>query len=375
MTNFKFPRKKATFVLAAVLSLSMVFGGFGFAQDGVNPIRELSMEKSIELALENNSEIKQAKLDVEKAEIGVTKTKDFAEDKNIPTMSKNSISEGMLKKYNPRQAEGTLTINKKKEEFTEKKVKLAVEKAYYDVLKASQLLNVKKLALQRAQEQVRLVQANFKAGKAAKVDVTSMETNAAIAVADVSVYETGYKVAVMNFNKVIGLDIETPVKLTAKLKYVPLAKIDLEKSVQDALENSVELVAQREQKAIADVLLQLQDSYYSASGYSYQEQAVDNKKAALNIKDKEIEIRIAVKQAYLNLRSAEDRIKFLGKALDKQKEAVRIATLKYKVGLATNADILDANVALDDSEEKYTGAIYDFNLAKAQFENSMFILG
>lgn len=375
MTNKQSPRKKAAFVLAAILTLSMVFGGFGFAQEGTNPVRELSIEKSIELALADNSQIKQAKLAVEKSEVGLEKAKTFAEDDNIPGMAKNTIEEGKLKKLYPRQAEAALTIDKKSEEFTEKRIKLEVEKTYYDVLKKAKLLEVKKLTLQRAQEQVRLAQANFKAGRLAKVDVTSAETLAAAAQAEVSVYDTQYKVAVMNFNKLIGLDVDTPVKLTAKLTYAPLAKIDLEKSIRDALENSVDLVAEREKKAVSDVLLGLQKSYYSAAVFSYQEQQIETKKAELNLKDKEIEMRIAVKQAYLNLRSAEDRIKVLSKSLEKQKESVRIATLKYKVGLATNADLLDVNVALDEIEEKYAGAVYDFNVAKAQFENNLFDLG
>ncbi|MHB1167084.1 MAG: TolC family protein [Carboxydocellales bacterium] len=371
MTTIKLPCKKATVVMAVVLSMSMVFGGFSFAQEEANPVRELSLEKSIELAMENNSDIKQAKLDVEKAEVDQEKANTFADYDKIPG-PRDNIEEGRLKKLYPRQAQAALTINKKKADYTVKKVKLGVEKAYYEVLKANQLLGVKKLALQRAQEQVRLAQANFKAGRSAKVDVTTMEASEANAMADVSVYETGYKVAVMNFNKIIGLDIATPVKLTAKLTYVPLAKIDLAKSVQAGLESSVDLVAEREKKAISDVLSELQISYYSASAYAYQAQQIDGKKSELSIKDKEIDMRIAVQQAYLNLRSAEDRIKFFGKILDKQKETVRITTLKYKVGLATNADILDANVTLDDSQEKYAAAIYDFNVNKAKFENNLF---
>jgi outer membrane protein TolC len=290
-------------------------------------------------------------------------------------MARNTIEEGRLKKLYPRQAQAALTINQKKVEYTEKKVKLGVEKAYYEVLKANQVLGVKQLALQRAREQLRLAQANFKAGRSAKVDVTTMEASEANAMADVSVYETGYKVAVMNFNKIIGLDIDTPVKLTAKLSYVPLTKIDLAKSVQAGLESSVDLVAEREKKAISDVVLELQNSYYSAGTYAYQSQQIDGKKSDITIKDKEIDMRIAVQQAYLSLRSAEDRIKFFGKMLDKQKETLRITTLKYKVGLATNADILDANVALDDSQEKYAGVIYDFNVNKAKFENNLFDSG
>lgn len=375
MTTIKLPRKKAIVVMAVVLSLSLVFGGFSFAQEGANQVQSLSLDKSIELALENNSDIKQAKLDVEKAEVDLEKAKYFSDEDRIPGMARNTIEEGRLKKLYPRQAQAALTINQKKVEYTEKKVKLGVEKAYYEVLKANQVLGVKQLALQRAREQLRLAQANFKAGRSAKVDVTTMEASEANAMADVSVYETGYKVAVMNFNKIIGLDIDTPVKLTAKLSYVPLTKIDLAKSVQAGLESSVDLVAEREKKAISDVVLELQNSYYSAGTYAYQSQQIDGKKSDITIKDKEIDMRIAVQQAYLSLRSAEDRIKFFGKMLDKQKETLRITTLKYKVGLATNADILDANVALDDSQEKYAGAIYDFNVNKAKFENNLFDSG
>jgi hypothetical protein len=66
LTTIKLPRKKAIVLMAVVLSLSLVFGGFSFAQEAGNQVQSLSLDKSIELALENNSDIKQAKLDVER---------------------------------------------------------------------------------------------------------------------------------------------------------------------------------------------------------------------------------------------------------------------------------------------------------------------
>ncbi len=373
MNTNQLPREKTTFVMITVLSLSMVFGGLSFAQNAANPVRELSIDKSIELALANNSQLKLAQLGVEKTEISYKKAKVMARDENI-SGPKGTIAEGLQKRFDPRNAEGQYNIAKKTLEVTEKNTKLLVKQAYYEVLKKAKLLEVKQLSLQRANEQLRLAQANFKAGRFAKVEVTAAETLATRAQAEISTYETQYKVAVMKFNKIIGLDVETPLKLTEKLTYVPMDKIDLEKSTADALANSVETYAEREKKAINDALFEVQKSYYTSNVYSFQEQQVENKKAELRVKDVEIDMRIAVKQAYLNLRSAEDQIKMLSKSMEKQKEAVRITTLKYKVGLATNADLLDGNVALDEIAEQYASAVFNYNVAKTQFENGLFTI-
>lgn len=367
------PGKKTILVLIAVLTTALAFGGFSAAQGGT-AVKTLSLEQAVDLAMTNNVSIKQQQIAVDRAAIELKRTQNLAKDSQIPDSIKGSISAGMQKKFNPVKAAADLTLAQKTLDNIKKTVKFNVHGAYYGVLTKAHLLEIKQLSLQRTQDQLRLAQANFKAGRFAKVDVTAAETQVAGAQAELTNYTTEYKVAVMQFNQLIGLDIKTPIKLTAPLVYSPIGKVDIQKSVDDAVYSSLDVANVEYAKTLADATLAVQKDYYTSNVYSYQEYQLDVKTKELTLENTKVSLQIAVQKAYMNLQSAEANIKQLGKAVDNQRESVRVLTLKYKVGLATNSDLQDANLALDKTEENYSAEIYNYVVAKAEFENNMFPL-
>ena len=58
-------------------------------------------------------------------------------------------------------------------------------------------------------------------------------------------------------------------------------------------------------------------------------------------------VNLAVQQAYLNLRSAEQTIQSTQTAVNQGQENFRIATLRYRAGVGTNLDVLDAETKLN----------------------------
>jgi outer membrane protein len=79
----------------------------------------------------------------------------------------------------------------------------------------------------------------------------------------------------------------------------------------------------------------------------------------------ELQVRLEVETALLNITSARERIEAAGKALTQAEESLRIEREKYDLGKGTIIDVLDAQSALLDAQTNYYRALADLNIAHA----------
>ncbi|MBU4185162.1 MAG: TolC family protein [Proteobacteria bacterium] len=82
-------------------------------------------------------------------------------------------------------------------------------------------------------------------------------------------------------------------------------------------------------------------------------------------------IRIGVKQAYLNTLESEKNIATVKEAIEQAKENFRINKERYKEQIATSTDVLDAQTLLSRTTTNYYKALYDFKIAKASLYKAM----
>ena len=80
----------------------------------------------------------------------------------------------------------------------------------------------------------------------------------------------------------------------------------------------------------------------------------------------ELQIRIEVESAALNVTSAQKRILTTGKSVEQAEEGYGIEQDKYDFGKGTIVDVLDAQSALLEAQSTYYRALADHEIAKAQ---------
>ena len=80
----------------------------------------------------------------------------------------------------------------------------------------------------------------------------------------------------------------------------------------------------------------------------------------------DLQIRLEVETALLNVNSSWERIEVTKKAIEQAQESYRIERLKYDSGKGAIVDVLDAQSALLDSQTNYDRALADYNIALAQ---------
>ncbi len=82
-------------------------------------------------------------------------------------------------------------------------------------------------------------------------------------------------------------------------------------------------------------------------------------------------IELEVRQAYFKLLSEKEKIKVQDEAVKEADKNFRDTLLRFKEGLSTNTDVLDAQVLLSQAKTNYYQALYEYNIAIALVERAI----
>jgi outer membrane protein len=82
------------------------------------------------------------------------------------------------------------------------------------------------------------------------------------------------------------------------------------------------------------------------------------------------QVRLQVRQAFLNLQAARDRMDVTRESAAQANESLRILRDRYETGLAGMTDLLRAETAETTAERNHLNAVYDYRLAGATLELS-----
>lgn len=82
----------------------------------------------------------------------------------------------------------------------------------------------------------------------------------------------------------------------------------------------------------------------------------------------ELQVRLDIESATLNIAAAAERIAATEKAIEQAKESLRIEQEKHDLGKGSVTDVLDAQSALLDSQTNYYRALADHHIAVAQLK-------
>lgn len=293
-------------------------------------------------------------------------------------------------------------------EAVKQDIKYQTIKAYYDILDCKNIQKVREEAVSELAEHLKNVQDQFYVGAVARVDVLRSEVQLANAKQNLVTAQNNLRIAQSIFNKVVGLDIMQKTETTDELGYEP-KHFDLVQCVEYALqhqpdaliaEKSVSLAAAEQKIAVASYKPEIAAIATYATydtkisefntkewlvGFNAKFNIFDNqvthdkvKAADANIEaakhqknDTNSGVELAVQQAYLNMTRAESNIETNRVAVEKAKEDFKLASLRYKVDLANNVEVMDAQVALTTAKTSYEQSLYDYNLSKAELEKAM----
>ncbi|WP_448589367.1 TolC family protein [Thermodesulfobium sp.] len=276
-----------------------------------------------------------------------------------------------------------------------------VTRAYFQCLQAEDNVASQEADLKQIEEQLRVTQAMYNAGTAAKIDVLRVQVALAQIKQNLLDAENQRDLAYSSLNNLIGYPMNTKLVL-AKDQDVPNITGSIDDLTAKAVSFRPDLRAARLAAEVAKKLIWVAETKrlpdFSITAYkewvdnhffpnnqdwgavvqmtipiynggvirSQIQQAVI---AYRTQKDYERQIfdqvKLDVKQAVLNLLSAKQRIDTIAQSVSEAEESLRLARVRYQAGVNTISEVLDAEAQLSTSQTQYAQAKFDYQVAKA----------
>ncbi len=367
--------KKYFVVLAVVAVFVLVLLPIGEAVGELEAeVVSLSLQESIEMALENNPSIEIVRVAVAKAEMELKQAVRSADRMKDMLGGSYTYDVMMAERVVPLVKEMSLLLNEKRLDFAINLLDFQVESAYYDVLKAEKTMQNALDSLSRAKEQLRLAEIGLELGVKSKLDVLNAGVQAASQEVSVDYAKNNLHGKYMEFCSLVGLPIDTRIRLTSSFVFSPV-DFDLEEIGQTAREKNIDYIAAHENYKVKQETFALADEYYPPNVDTYKEADFDYQTAKLELQNVDNDLDIKIAKAYFMTESAKNRYQLMEKSVEQARESYRLTKLRYEVGMATLLELENAGGELDKAEAEMLGALYDYNLSATILQHGIFAVG
>ncbi|HCX61892.1 MAG TPA: hypothetical protein DHU59_05585 [Clostridiales bacterium] len=383
-------KRKISLLLIMILVLSTltnVVAAEDTAQIGnvsaENKILELSMDEAVRIATENSREM--WKIDDKIREMRNLRSKgssdrEIAEmmmDAPLSVTSEMGIADAQLKlildknNYSVKTAElRTKELNKSREVLI-KGIEIGTKSTYYNVLVAEKTIEINQAKLNKANEQLRVVNLKFNNGSSTKAEVLSAEMAIQQAKTDLDSAIDDLNIAKLNLLNMLELPFDTEFVLTnTELSYVPTNKINLDEKIEKAKQDRIEILTAENDLEIQKIETHAYTAYYTSNLRENKWAKEKLKDAELNVPQAYKDVELDVRKTYLNLIKAERSLANMDKTVELAKEAARINKLLYDNGMATSLEVLDADTKLAEVEIGRYQMLAAYNINKLMFDYS-----
>jgi len=299
-----------------------------------------------------------------------------------------------------------VTASRSDLDYMTSQVILAVKQAYYGLLQADRARVVSAEAVDGFQKHLDQARAFFQTGVKPKFDVTKAEVDLSNARLNLLKAENNLKVARVNLNNIMGMPDAPEYAVKDDFTFVKEA-VAFEEALQRAYNHRADLLSLSAKKTAAEKTIDLaKKGYYPVltgnANYYYNgdefplnknwtigatlnfplftglstKYQVEEAKSALNVLNaNEVALRqnihLEVKQAYLALKEAEDRIDTLDLTVRQANENYDLANGRYASGVGSPIEVTDALLTVSNAKLAYIVALYDYKTAQGKIKKAM----
>lgn len=302
------------------------------------------------------------------------------------------------------------------EEYNKDKSELMfnIKNSYWGVFKAIQFKKVMDETVEQIKAHVEDAKNLEKAGMLTRNDILKIEVQLSNAIYQQLEAENAVKLTMTALNNVMGIPLNTQIEIASDVNLNQYKSDELSKLVDAAINNRPEIKAadSRVKASEAGVTLAKSSWYPQLSLYANYYYSKPNQRilptqnrfdgtwdAGINLsmnvwdwlttkhQSDQAEAQLAqavdgmglikdgitleVTQNYLSLTQTNKKIEIAKLIVSQAEENMRVTSQKFKNGLATSSDLIDAETALISAKTNFTTSIVDHELAKAKLEKSL----
>ncbi len=368
--------KILSFILIGLVLAALPLG-LALGQGNKATVR-LSLDQAVEAALKAHPSLDAAAAQVERAELQLSVVKDTYDEAVRRERNGGSGPTFGVDPYDLKDASISfnnasmgLKLAHTARNFARESLRGQVSRSYFETMKAEMGINSAEAAVKRAEENHRVVKAQYQAGVAARNEVLGAEAQLAMTRAGLEMAKHGRQIGLMSLKNLTGTPLKAEVELTTPLAQ-PEAEEMTEAEVQiliARLGDSRLDVARAEQSLLTQqVNLEILSSRYFPQSHPYKLQALNVKEAQANYRTQLMDAEVQVRQAHLKILAARDNYRALKQALEPARESLRLARIRHQAGVAALAEVISAESVFAQAETQAMQALTDYHLARLSFE-------
>ena len=284
-------------------------------------------------------------------------------------------------------------------------VVFGAKQAYFELLRARRNRDVGREVVGQYEQHLARAKGFFEIGVKPKFDVTKAEVDLSNAKLSLLKAENAFRVARVTLNNALGLPDAPDFEIQDSLAF-QRAEVDLEEALKKAYDRRPDLQAVLvKEKALEETIAFEKKGYYPYvtgnaiygwggnsfpldhgwtvgatlniplfSGLSTKYQ-VDEARANLEVLKANEEalrqgIHLEVKQTWLNLQEAADRIVTAEISVRQAMENLELANGRYASGVGSPIEVTDALVAESNAKTSLNSALYDYRVAQASMDRA-----
>lgn len=312
-----------------------------------------------------------------------------------------------------RLAQINLNLTEEGVKRARQEVTFQVVNAYFNALKAAQIVHVDRETLAQAQAQQVLAEKRLQAGTGIKLDVLQTQNQVIRVQQTISRDVNNFQKAKMALNLLMGREADRPLELNP-VAQVQEVNTKLETALKLALENRVDIRQGRLNKEMSELnaTIQARASWPTITAnavYNLQDNQVINSNnqnnqtltyslnmnwplfdgllsnskaqratqsavlAQIQLDQLQQKVILEVKQAYMDITEAKERLLLAKEGLQVAQENVRIAQISYEQGVGINQNVIDAQLNLLQARTALITAEFDIHIGKAKLYNALAI--
>ena len=292
-------------------------------------------------------------------------------------------------------------------ENAQEQVTEQVARVYLAGLRAQASVETAQANVQLSEALVKLATSQKAAGTGTGIEITRAQVQLANDRQRLLVAENERTRADLQLLKVLGLKLDTGVRLTDRLAYVPVDAAPAEKAIAQARESRPDLKAQERRESTAKLsygavkgervpsIAAFAD--YGAIGNSASqlptrtyglalripvfdggrrdarraESASQLRQERIRTADLKDQIELEVRTALDSLRSADAQVKAAEEGLQLADNELAQAQRRYRAGITNSIEVTDAQTRLDRARDNHINALYNHNLSRIDLAGAM----
>ncbi|MGC8718686.1 MAG: TolC family protein [Thermodesulforhabdaceae bacterium] len=398
----------------------------------IKPGETLDLKQCIDIALKQHPDIKAARYEVKAAEskVGqakaayypqITATTGYSNSKSVSTpdvtgksfndyigqitLKQNLFDFGRTPTQVDIQRKGTQASLFDAENMVTQVV-FNVKEAYYSLLRARRARDVAAEIVKQYEIHLNQARTLYEVGTKPKIDVTKAEVDLTNARLNLIKAENAVKLAKATLDNAMGLTQAPDYDVVDNLEmervtmtfeealeraYAERADLKSIRAKLQAAKRSVDLARKEFYPSLAtkvtysvprngsfsgddwDVGLSFSVPLFSGFSTTYKIQENKANVGVLQANEESLKqkIYLEVKQAFLNMMEAEERLKAAELARKQAQENLDLARGRYGVGTGSSVEMTDAMVTYARSQAEYIQALYDYKIAEASLYKAM----